>query len=420
MQAIFCNKCGKKIDNNAAFCPACGTKVAVPKINKCPKCGHEQEEDSQFCKYCGQHLASQAAATVTMHSPASPSGAASEPALVEKIKQWYNTYPYAKMIIAAVVVLFFAAIGSYIYFSMMSEDRYLVKYAQASRKITASNELLTGSIKANMNNTELTDVQNAILQQKREIEGIQGDFKSDNFPAKYAAQHKQMIQLLSMQNTILQQSYLILSNPLNNETDNVVAGIKANIDEAKALAQGITVSNTTVEYSTDMLVLPNQLSLFVQEKRKANKEKMDRLNAINDFFKNMDNIIQRYDGAKTDLGGTLTNIRNGGYTWGDYFQLIYQARNSRSSLRASVDNLAAPKGTEGLKRELSEVLSKSILYCDLMRAGANIEWNTRNYSAAKPKYDQAKGVDDQVHSGYEAFIQNYQNEKVRLTNIDNL
>lgn len=244
--------------------------------------------------------------------------------------------------------------------------------------------------------------------------------KMDHYPSKYAAQHKSMSQLISLQSTILQQAYLILTNPLNTETDNVLATLKTNVDEARGLVDGIKVPNATIEYSSDMLVLPNQLSLFVQEKRKANKEKMDRLTAMNDFFTKMDTILQRYDGAKTDLGGTLSNIRSGGYSWSDYFQLIYQARSSRSALRSSVDSLPAPKGTEGLKRELSEVLSQSILYCDLMRAGANIEWDTRNYYAAKSKYDQAQSVNNRVHSSYEAFVQSYQNEKIKLTNIDNL
>lgn len=48
---MFCKHCGKEINENAAFCPMCGTKVETEKI--CINCGKEIELDSRFCPHCG-------------------------------------------------------------------------------------------------------------------------------------------------------------------------------------------------------------------------------------------------------------------------------------------------------------------------------------------------------------------------------
>ncbi len=60
---IRCEKCGSEIANNAAFCNACGARVAVnpasaPKkpLVKCESCGAMVEEGSKFCVSCGSMM----------------------------------------------------------------------------------------------------------------------------------------------------------------------------------------------------------------------------------------------------------------------------------------------------------------------------------------------------------------------------
>ena len=46
-----CPKCKELIDDDALFCPNCGTKIGNTKT--CIKCGKEIEADSAFCPHCG-------------------------------------------------------------------------------------------------------------------------------------------------------------------------------------------------------------------------------------------------------------------------------------------------------------------------------------------------------------------------------
>lgn len=46
-----CVKCNADIEQDAQFCPYCGTRVVYTRC--CTKCGKPLDEDSDFCPYCG-------------------------------------------------------------------------------------------------------------------------------------------------------------------------------------------------------------------------------------------------------------------------------------------------------------------------------------------------------------------------------
>lgn len=53
----ICRKCGAELSENAKFCRACGTGVAVePESRNCPKCGAAVSSEAGFCKGCGEKL----------------------------------------------------------------------------------------------------------------------------------------------------------------------------------------------------------------------------------------------------------------------------------------------------------------------------------------------------------------------------
>ncbi len=45
-----CRSCGRTLDDDARFCPGCGT--AVTRL--CAACGEMLDPDARFCKRCGQ------------------------------------------------------------------------------------------------------------------------------------------------------------------------------------------------------------------------------------------------------------------------------------------------------------------------------------------------------------------------------
>lgn len=398
-----CPKCNKAIDDDTQFCPYCGTNCTEKENWVCTECQTENIAEASFCKKCGASLEKQEAAKNSK----------------KRKLQKYLRHPYTKYIIGAIVVLIIAMGGSYYYFNNMSENHYFAEYAEAAKKIEMANNVLTSNISAeSLKSGNVTDIQKKLQEQKQEIDNTEKNVSQLHAILKYEAQQKNLAVLLQKESNILDKTGLVITKPLDSETDNVIKSIKDDIDAETGLADQIKIPNVTFNFNSDISVIPHQLALFVEEKRQANKDKLDQINAMTTFFQHMDSIIQRYDSAKTDFASLLGNVRSGGYTWYDYFSILNDARTLRMGLRNQVNYIKAPSGTENIKNQFSDILNKSVEYCDLMNAGARLEFN-HDISKAQDKYDIAKGLNSSIQGDYTNFINNYQAEKAQLTNPNN-
>ena len=58
-QDRVCNSCGRALNKDSKFCPACGTSAIVPSDVDCPSCGEKNAPDSNYCDKCGTSLKEQ-------------------------------------------------------------------------------------------------------------------------------------------------------------------------------------------------------------------------------------------------------------------------------------------------------------------------------------------------------------------------
>ena len=96
--------------------------------------------------------------------------------------------------------------------------------------------------------------------------------------------------------------------------------------------------------------------------------------------------------------------------WADYFKVLDQAKDARTSVRYKVKDIKCPQGTEDLKKDFLQVLDDSVRYCEVMRIGANLSFN-RYYIDGYRKKEEADKIDKNVQSEYASFIDEY--EKVK-------
>lgn len=68
---MFCEKCGRKLEDGAKFCEGCGAPVAepVPAIRLCAGCGAQLEPGTKFCMKCGLAVGAPALVTVSEDGP---------------------------------------------------------------------------------------------------------------------------------------------------------------------------------------------------------------------------------------------------------------------------------------------------------------------------------------------------------------
>ena len=402
MMKRACPKCGTELqDDTVRFCPKCGANCLQQATWYCQKCGTENELTANFCKSCGTSRALPARTEAAAAAPA-------EPSRWQKLVQ----HPYFKYGCLILLVMLIGGFGSYYYFMNMNEGHYLTKYAEASRTLEAANTILLNNTKPDvLKPASLEETRKQLQEQKSALDSLAQEFSRQKPFKNYEEPHRAMAELLQKESAVFDQTILVLTKPLDGGTDDVLASIREDAGTIKDLSGKIQVPNASLT-SIDLSVLPQQLSSFVESQRKLHA----RQAAMEHFFSEMDKVIADYDGEKTDFGGMLESSRkDGGMIWADYFKILDKARHSREALKAKVNALRAPAGTEKLPQQFSQVLTESLRYCELMRISANLTFN-RYYADGRRKEREAQTLNKQVQDDYADFISNYNADKLHLLN----
>lgn len=391
----FCPKCGAEIqDEDVKFCPKCGAEIhSVQEVWFCKKCGEENFGDALFCKNCG---ASREKQTSFIHSD------------------------NFKFIMAIIFVVLIGGFGSYFYFNNMNEENYLTNYAAASRDISAANEFAESNIKAaNLKSGNVSSLTQQLQTKKNSVDE-QANIFSQMKPFKnYEKQHNDVISLLKKESALIDQAVHLISNPLDNSAESTLENMRANISAINSLNSQIQVPNATFVSSVNLSSVADQLNIFVTEQKKINKEKMEKLAANKEFFRQMDEAISRYQSARNELDKMLESTRKSDMTWADYFSMLDKAKTSRESVRYTVKDIKTVPGTEDLKRSFMEVLDDSIRYCEMMRAAANLGFNNYNFNRLQ-KEKESKTLNEQIQQEFDSFMDGYNSAKNRMTNMNNL
>ncbi len=421
-----CPKCHSEIpDPDAKFCPTCGADLqTVREPQVCKKCGASiPDPDVKFCPKCGADLQAETESWVCQKcgTENSPGAAFCASCGISREKQsgllYSQKFRYG-ILIALVMLL--GGLGSYFYFNGVNEDKYLTYYVSAARDINDIDTVIDSQITAaNLKSSKPDDLTAQIKLKKNDLEEQIKTFSQMKPFKNYESQHNDLISLLQKENAFLDQIIQLVSNPLDPNTDSVVKSMQENVTDIGLLSTKIQVPNANFVPGVNLSAIPDRLKTFVTEQKTIYKERTDKLAANKDFFNQMDESINRYAAARTDLGKMLETTRKSNMTWKDYFDMLDRAKSDRTSIRYTVGEIKPAPGTEGLKQEFMSVLDEAIRYCEMMRAAANLGFNNYGFDRFM-KEQESKDVDSQVKAKYDAFMQRYESEKSRLTNINNL
>lgn len=406
-----CESCGfESTDEETKFCPKCGAELTdvMERSWQCKDCGKENSPENYFCKNCGSSKPQQDA----YENKESADMLGSVKSLMGK--------EYFKYVVIGIVVVLIGGFGSYFYFSGVNEERYLTYYAEASRQITETNDLLISNVKVDLlKKMKVEELNKQLDEQKKLIDETASNFSQRKPFKNYETQQNTLIALLQKESAIIEKTGTIVAKPLDASTDVALEGIKNDIENVRELGAQISVSNANFVPPTELTTISQQLQIFVSETRKANKEKMDKLAKFQTFFKKMDEAMHRYDSARGDLEKMMSSQNNGGMIWNDYFIMLDRAKTARSSVRYTVKGIEAPAGTEKLKEQFMDILDESLRYCELMRIGANLRFNGYWRDGAR-KESEARNVSQSVEDEYSSFREKYNSEKIWLTNFANM
>lgn len=426
MTVQLCPVCAKEMEETDRYCSSCGSELQAA-ARACAKCHQLNPEEAHFCMACGDDLAAQEIAAAAnlqeIHHLANtavvPLNPIDETYTPKAPPRAQATSKKGAVWLGAVLVILAGLVGGFYYLSYQNTQQFLHSSAELANQITASNQLLIEQLSVPITAQTVTSLQQTLAESAEKITEAASAWAAMTCPNQYQSQHDNLQELVQVQTDILAQVPAILANPLANETDNKVATLRENITRAQDINNKLQLPGVQITGIDQLSEVANQLSAYSVQQRQLYQKKTARLNALNTYFQLMDSVIQKNNDAKTGLGSMLDKIRGGEYAWPDYFKLIDSARATREGLRSQVSKISSPAGTEEFTAELSRLLTLSINYCDIMKAGATLE-SKASYDAANQKYIEAQTLNDQIQAQYAAFINNYQAGKSTLTKLENL
>lgn len=134
-----CNNCGAQLDDDAIFCPECGTKTGLqaeqqvePQKKVCPNCGAVIDNDSLFCPECGVKIENDAQPIINLQPQEQPHKDSSAPKsekaysgddILPNAEQKNNKWLYA---IGGIAVLALIAWGSILFWGQNNKGNKLL------------------------------------------------------------------------------------------------------------------------------------------------------------------------------------------------------------------------------------------------------------------------------------------------------
>ena len=376
MAQQICTVCGQEINDAARFCTVGGGELdSTGRI--CGKCHQSNPDRALFCMTCGDELAAQeisAADAGAIHHLANTVAVPLNPVMEIPAPSAPSAgqSAAAKKFMAAigiVMLLLAAAGGIYQNYTQQMIQRFLSASSLLAEQLAGAEQNLADYFAGPIDARFIATLQQDWPGQIQELQISVDAWKAVKCPDQYLGQKQILSRVAEIQLAVMGQIPEILAHPLAAETDGVLDSLRQNLKEARDLSKNLQLPGLQLPNGDKTTATADKLAAYCKEQREIYKAKLARLEAMNAYFKQMDSIIQKNNEAKTGLGAMLDKIRSGEYGWPDYFKMIDGAKATRESLRTQVNRLVTPAGAEEYTAELSRLLSLSVNYCDIMRAG---------------------------------------------------
>lgn len=416
-----CTNCGIEIEAEAVFCPSCGARQV-----RCASCGAPQREGNRYCSMCGAIIlqqndvpsADEVREEVREEVHIVPDEIAGDtqkivlppPAEMERAefeeddephRSWYqkNRRP---LILGAIFVILVAILSSWFFSSQMREDEYQEKMTAVCTDLTAIHEdiLRQMNMLDEKNRTQIASHLTKRLDDVRKMKEEQSKLRA---PSSLAEENEKVNRLLVLEEQILSQMEVFCREPLSADP---AAGSQMIIDwmrEADSICRSLDL-DAPFDKVPSLQRAASPLRTMLEKERKLEEERLKQIAMRKDFIEKMDGIVKDYESKKGALSAVLEEARSGAISSGTYRVHVAEARSERESLRSRVRSLEVPDEARALTAKLDEALTASLRYCDTMDELAN---PLISILQGRDVYGEARAIDGQVQSAYNAFLAEY-------------
>jgi|GEM_PF-1751450 len=241
-------------------------------------------------------------------------------------------------------------------------------------------------------------------------------------PEKYTYEHKKVIECINTNKKLLTQLRLIMNNLKSNKIFNAIDNFNKYILETQEKYNNLKIAK--IKLPSEFAILPNNLHTFAYKYYSTYEQKNRLFEQYQNYFIEMDKLINEFINIKTDLNTYLDNIMNSQDSIYSTNIAIEKKLIKLEALQAAFSNLSIPEKLVNIHSKIDDIINSYVDYCKnfketislLSQTGSDQETLTK----INQKFEEAQKSYIQITNLWIETLEEYNNQKQAFSDLNNL
>lgn len=271
-------------------------------------------------------------------------------------------------------------------------------------------------------NASIKDLVSEIESKEVKMNDLIIELQNITPPEKYTYEHKNIIECINTNKKLITQLRLIMNNLQSNKIFNAIENFNKYIIETQEKYNSLKIAK--IKLPSEFNILPNQLHIFAY-RYYSNYEQKNRLfEQYQNYFIEMDKLINEFISIKTDLNTYLDNIINNQDSIYSTSIAIEKKLIKLEALQVAFLNLSIPEKLVDIHSKIDDIINSYIDYCKnfketinlLSQAGSDQE----TLMDINQKFEEAQKTYIQITNSWIEILEEYNLQKQTYSDLKNI
>lgn len=241
-------------------------------------------------------------------------------------------------------------------------------------------------------------------------------------PEKCTYEHKKVIECINTNKKLLTQLRLIMNNLKSNKIFNAIDNFNKYILETQEKYNNLKIAK--IKLPSEFAILPNNLHTFAYKYYSTYEQKNRLFEQYQNYFIEMDKLINEFINIKTDLNTYLDNIMNSQDSIYSTNIAIEKKLIKLQALQAAFSNLSIPEKLVNIHSKIDDILNSYVDYCKNFKETLSLlsQPGSDQEALAKinQKFEEAQKSYIQITNLWIETLEEYNNQKQAFSDLNNL
>lgn len=331
-----------------------------------------------------------------------------------------------------IVLLTLTLTSSIIYFSFYYFYNSINQsYLKQVKKILSNAEQLNKDISKKLallqsisldDNTSIKNLISEIENKEVRMGDLIIELQNITPPEKYTYEHKKVIECINTNKKLLTQLRLIMNNLKSNKIFNAIDNFNKYILETQEKYNNLKIAK--IKLPSEFAILPNNLHTFAYKYYSTYEQKNRLFEQYQNYFIEMDKLINEFINIKTDLNTYLDNIMNSQDSIYSTNIAIEKKLIKLQALQAAFSNLSIPEKLVNIHSKIDDILNSYVDYCKNFKETISLlsQPGSDQEALAKinQKFEEAQKSYIQITNLWIETLEEYNNQKQAFSDLNNL